>query len=63
MPFVFNPFTGTLDDTGPTPVNGVPTVVDQGQTFVVPFKYQLTFSSPIDCEGVIVFDGLLIEVT
>jgi hypothetical protein len=43
-------------------VGGTPTYVAPDQVYTVSENSQALFSSPIDCEGMMVFDGLLIEV-
>ena len=40
----------------------VPTYIPPDQVYTVSENSQALFSSPIDCEGLMVFDGLLIEV-
>lgn len=42
---------------------GVPTYIAPDQIYTVKENTQALFSSPIDSEGLIEFDGLLIEVT
>lgn len=55
--FVKSPF-----ESGPSSANGAPTFVDPDEVFTVGRKSQLLFASPIDCEGILAVDGLLIEV-
>lgn len=48
----------------PEPVPGfVPYLIAEGDTFTVPIYAQALFTMPIDCEGILVVDGYLVEVS
>lgn len=63
--FVFNPLAGCFDiievSTGSD--SFVPLFIASGFTFTVPQYKQALFGTPIDVEGVLNIDGMLIEVT
>lgn len=44
------------------PPGFMPTKIASGSTFTIPAEKQALFAFPISCEGILVVDGMLVEV-
>lgn len=64
LKILFNPFTGNFDyvpDVS-TFASWTPTLIAAGATFTIPANVQVLFYRPIQVDGVLKNDGLLVSV-